>query len=177
MKIGIISDTHNHTANLQKAASYFNKNDISLVIHCGDWTSPQTLKALKDLKAPVKGVLGNCDTDSAVYLHQLKYEWPKLKIKLELFEPFLEIQADSRQIAATHGDNEKLLEKLIRSSKYDLVCCGHLHKPLIKKEGKTVVVNPGSLAGFYGRDVRIEILPTFAVYDTQKKVAQLIKLK
>ena len=177
MKIGIISDTHNNIRNLEKAIDYFNQKKMALVIHCGDWTSPETLKVLKDLEVPLKGVMGNCDTLPDVYLYKMLKEWNDYHFNVELFEEMLETEVDNKKIAATHGDNEELLRKLINSGRYDLVLSGHLHKALIKKEGKTLTVNPGSLAGYEGREIRREINPTFAVYDTEKGVAEILKIK
>ena len=36
MKIAIVSDTHNNWPNFQKAIDWINKEDIQLILHCGD---------------------------------------------------------------------------------------------------------------------------------------------
>ncbi|MBU2025763.1 MAG: metallophosphoesterase [Patescibacteria group bacterium] len=177
MLIGVISDTHNHLENLKLAINYLNKIKVALVIHCGDWTSPSTLKPVFKLKAKLKGVLGNCDTAVSVYNHKLEYEWKPKKNNIELFDKKLTVEVDGKKIAATHGHDQELLQKLIQCHKYDLVCYGHFHKAKIIKDNHTLAVNPGSIAGFYGRQIRLEIMPTLAIYDTRKSIAEIIKLK
>ena len=62
MKIGILSDTHNHTQNLQKALSIFRSRGISMLIHCGDMTSPNTAELLTGFQ--VIAVTGNMDMNT-----------------------------------------------------------------------------------------------------------------
>jgi len=61
MLVGIISDTHNNLAGLQKAIRILKEQKIEMLIHCDDWVSPFTLeffdKQMKDLKFPSKVLL------------------------------------------------------------------------------------------------------------------------
>ena len=175
MKIGIISDSHNQLENFGRAINYLHSAKVGLVIHCGDWTNPATLEILKKLKIPLKGVLGNCDTKMEVYQYKLDRELKPLNIDIELQDSFLETEADGKKIAVNHGDNESLLLELIHSEKYDLVCCGHTHRAKIDKVGRTLVVNPGSIAGFYNINPPVKITPTLGIYDTDKGIAEIIK--
>ncbi|MEA3273386.1 MAG: metallophosphoesterase [Patescibacteria group bacterium] len=175
MKIGIISDSHNQLENFERAISYLHSVKAGLVIHCGDWTNPTTLEILKKLKIPLKGVLGNCDTEMEVYQYKLERELKSLIPDIELQDSFLETEIDDRKIVITHGDNESLLLKLIHSEKYDLVCCGHTHRAKIDKMENTLVVNPGSIAGFYNINPPVAITPTLGIYDTSKGIAEIIK--
>ena len=61
MKIGIVSDTHNNIELAQKAIKIFEKNNVDLIVHAGDITSPKMLGLFKDFKC--KFVLGNGDID------------------------------------------------------------------------------------------------------------------
>ncbi|MCX6797241.1 MAG: metallophosphoesterase family protein, partial [Candidatus Doudnabacteria bacterium] len=56
------------------------------------------------------------------------------------------------------------------SQKYDFVFHGHTHKPWQETIGKTIIINPGTLAGLFNK-------ATFAVFDTETKKAQLILLE
>jgi predicted phosphodiesterase len=57
MKIAIVSDTHNNRANFKKAIDWIKKDPpsgvagkISLILHCGDISSQETIdKAKKEL--------------------------------------------------------------------------------------------------------------------------------
>ena len=40
MKIGIISDSHDHVDNIRRAVSVFREASVELVIHAGDIVSP-----------------------------------------------------------------------------------------------------------------------------------------
>ena len=42
MKIAIVSDTHGNVANFKKAVIWLNKEDIKLILHCGDIGSPES---------------------------------------------------------------------------------------------------------------------------------------
>jgi uncharacterized protein len=44
LKIGIISDTHDDIENVQEAINIFNKNEVNLVIHTGDYISPRVIQ-------------------------------------------------------------------------------------------------------------------------------------
>lgn len=40
MLVGIITDTHDNLAGIQKAIQIFKEQKIEMLIHCGDWVSP-----------------------------------------------------------------------------------------------------------------------------------------
>ena len=61
MKIGIISDSHDHRDNIIKAVKYFNDENVGMVIHAGDIVSPFTEKEFKKLESKMKAVFGNND--------------------------------------------------------------------------------------------------------------------
>ncbi len=175
MEIGIISDTHNQLENFERAVSYLNSKRVDLVIHCGDWTNPSILEVLEKMEAPLRGVLGNCDTELEVYQHKLKHDFKKLNLDVEFYTPYLELEIGGKKIVAIHGDNESLLLELINSEKYDLVCCGHTHRARINKVRHTLVVNPGTIAGFYNINPPVKTAPTLGIYDTLKGIAEIIK--
>ncbi len=58
MKIGILSDTHDDIENVQEAINIFNKNEVNLVIHAGDYTSPGVIQEFQKLRSKLIGVLG-----------------------------------------------------------------------------------------------------------------------
>jgi uncharacterized protein len=63
MKVGVISDTHDQIENILKAVELLNQEKVELVVHCGDWVAPFTLKFYHALKCPIKGIFGNNDGD------------------------------------------------------------------------------------------------------------------
>ena len=74
MKIGVISDTHDHLTNISKAIKIFNERNIDVLIHCGDFVSPFTFRVFDDLIPSIKnnfyGVFGNNDGDR-VFLKEI----------------------------------------------------------------------------------------------------------
>ncbi len=63
MKIAIMSDTHDHIANLRSAFTEIRKHGAEAIIHCGDFVSPFMVEELASLGLPVYGVFGNNDGD------------------------------------------------------------------------------------------------------------------
>ena len=103
MLIGIISDVHDNLRHLDKAIQYFNKQNIDILLHAGDWSAPFTLEMYKQLKCPVKGVLGNADPDIEKFKYQLQNLFQGLE--LELSERFLDLKLDNKRIAVFHGND------------------------------------------------------------------------
>ncbi|MFA5925480.1 MAG: metallophosphoesterase [Parcubacteria group bacterium] len=175
MKIGIISDVHDNLRHLQKAIEFFNKEKISLLVHCGDWDAPFSLRAYLALKCPIRGVMGNGDPDIQKYLYQLQNIEMLKDLDLSLSSRFLEFSIEGIRFGVFHGDDENMNACLTESQMFDVLCLGHTHKPLIGQKGKTLVVNPGSLIGYMAET---GIQPaTVALYDTATKKAEIIDLK
>lgn len=136
MKIGIISDTHDHHSNVIKAIRIFNKRRVKYVLHAGDIVSPFTARAFADLKkAKFIAVFGNCDGEK---IH--------LKSAIEgfggeVYDNAYNSRIENRKIFMTHRPDA--IEEVAASSRYDLVIYGHTHRRDIRTVGKTLIVNPG----------------------------------
>lgn len=164
MKIAIASDSHDNIPNIQKFLNFINKNEVEMIIHCGDIAAGSVIE--KELgpkfKKPIHFVYGNVA------------DREHLKIKSELFEHVTchedtgEIEVDEKKIAFNHYPDQA--RKLAASGKYDLVFYGHSHEPWEKQIGKTKMLNPGTLAGMFNK-------ATFAIYDTVTDKAELILLE
>lgn len=172
MLVGIISDVHDNLRHLNKAIRYFNDKHIDILLHCGDWDMPFTIEIYKELKCPIKGVLGNGDPDIEKFQYQLQNKFKDLD--LELSERFLDLTLDNKRIGVFHGNDKNLIKVIIESQLFDLFCHGHTHKPKIEKINKTLVVNPGSLVGVYLPDKNAPV--TVAIYDSKSNNAETISL-
>ena len=136
MKIGIISDTHDHHTNVIKAVGIFNEKQVKYVFHAGDIVSPFTAKAFADLRgAKFIAVFGNCDGEK-IHLKETIEGFGG-----EVHDSFYNGQIANRKIFMTHRPD--VIEEVAASSKYDLVIYGHTHRQDIRTAGKTLVVNPG----------------------------------
>jgi putative phosphoesterase len=146
MKIGVLSDTHNHLENLRRALAVFESQDISTLIHCGDFTGVEIAQAMQGFR--VIGVFGNGDAASGEIRRVL------LEQNLESYAGLLfRGEIGGSRIAVVHGHMPALLEELVRSQEYEYVFQGHSHQHGEELVGNTRVINPGALGGLH-RDQR-----------------------
>lgn len=161
MKLAIISDSHDNLATIKKALQIINKEKIETLLHCGDICSPSTLKTiLEGFKGNVHIVFGNVDGDYFKTKDLTLKNSPNFKAWGDLGE----MKIDGKNIAFLHSP--QFAKELAVTQKYDLVFYGHTHKPWKEKIGKTILVNPGNLAG-------IIFKATFALYDTENDKLEL----
>lgn len=140
MRIGILSDTHNQTTNLQNALRFFEQHRVHTLIHCGDMTTVETAQFLCNFH--VIYVFGNGDFLSGEIRATLKgfdqNNFGGLSFAGEL---------SGKQIGAMHGHFPADLDLMIRCQKYDYIFTGHTHRRKDEKIGKTRLINPGALGG------------------------------
>lgn len=145
MRIAIISDTHDNLATIKKIIDWLKKENIKLILHCGDVTTQETMDEIKkSFKGKVIFVKGN------------------MEIGLEDLPEIEKIVLDNKRIAFCH--KPELARELAKTGEYDIVFYGHTHKPWEEKietsaGGSCRLINPGEAAGQINK-------PTFAVYDT-----------
>jgi hypothetical protein len=159
MIIGIISDTHDNLDNLEKVLEIFNDRKVEHIIHAGDFTSPFTARVLKQFKGDFTGIFGNNDGDR-IFLRKMFQDriYP---------QPYV-FKLNNRKIVVMHEPD--VVDALADSGHFDLVIYGHLHEPVMRRVGKTLVVNPGEVGGWlYGK-------PTAAVADLETMEAEIVEI-
>lgn len=161
MKIGIISDTHDHLDNIKKAMELFKEEQISYLIHCGDFVAPFTLPLLSQLNIPFLGVFGNNDGERLLLRERAK-DIGEIKVQ----PAFLELEG--KKIVVMH--ELALQTALAKSGEFDVVLVGHTHKAEIIEEGRTLIINPGECCGWLTNRA------TIAVLDLSTMSARLIEL-
>jgi putative phosphoesterase len=139
--IGIVSDTHDNLDAIRKAVEFFNSQEVSLVLHAGDFVAPFTVREFKNLKCKMLGVYGNNDGERKGL--EIAYS----EIGAEIKE-FVETEVQGKKIALYHGTVTDFLNALIGSGDYAVVVRGHTHVPEIKQQGKTLIINPGEGCGY-----------------------------
>lgn len=176
MKLAIISDTHNNSKTLQKAAKWMNENGVERIIHCGDISSPDFLLEMSAAfhKKIIDAVFGNADYDKE-NMEQLVKDGKISNIVLHGDSG--QIKISSNKIFLTHY--KKVARAVALTGNYDLVFYGHTHFPWEEKidcavqtcmdgDGRSIcrMINPGNLAGMIYK-------ATFAVYDFEKEKLEL----
>jgi len=137
MRIAIVSDTHDNWANFKKALDWIKKENIQMILHCGDISSQEIISDAKKIFEDIRFVKGNADFD---------LDAPN----------FLELEIENKKIFFTHFPAEA--KKATESGKYDVVFYGHTHRPWEEKIGQCRMINPGELAGHFYK-------PTFAIFN------------
>ena len=165
MLIGIIADTHDNLPMVEKAVKRLNAENVALVLHAGDYVSPFVIPKFKALNAKLIGVFGNNDGEHE-FLKKRFSECPNCEIRGR----FAEVNAEGFKIALLHGEETELLDALISCGGFDAVVHGHSHANVSRRNGKTLVVNPGEVCGYLTGKA------TFALLDTAKREARIVDL-
>lgn len=142
MKIMILSDSH--SMNKSTLVSILDSQQVDYYIHCGDIFMSYDALSLRNFYI----VKGNNDFSNL----------PK-----ELL-----ITLDNKKIFITHGhtyDVEYTTDNLINKGlevAADIICYGHTHAPLVKRDSGILIINPGSVT--YPRGGYLET--TYCILDT-----------
>lgn len=166
MRIGIISDTHDSERRVRTTVDRFNRADVDLVLHAGDYVSPFVVPWLAELTVPLVGVLGNNDGDRDLLAQRFAEHQ-----HFDLRGDFARIEADGAVTALLHGHQRELLDALVGSGGFDYVVRGHSHRAGTERHGRTLLVNPGTASGILAQD------PTAAILDTASGSVELLVLR
>lgn len=138
MRIGVVSDTHNHLPNTRRIVALFNDAGVERVVHTGDITQAKTLRALSDLRAPLYAVYGNND------LERESLEAASRELDIHLVDPPLHLTWAGRRIVVVH-DPLDLHPGLL--GRVDVAIHGHDHRHREERIDGTLLFNPGECAG------------------------------
>ncbi len=162
MKLGFFADTHDNLPMIKKAIDFFNKEEVDLVLHLGDFVSPFFLKGLNDLRSKLVAIFGNNDGDKLMLAKRF------CEKGYDLFSPPHTLEMDTQKILMLHEPFE--LKALSKSGEYRIIAYAHTHIPEIKRERETLIINPGECGGWlYGRS-------TIACADIESLKGEIIDL-
>ncbi len=151
MKIGVLSDTHNNIENLRTALDLFKRENIDTIIHCGDLTEVEIVKAMQGFH--VICVFGNGDIATGEIRAAL------LEINPENYASMVFTgRIGGARVAAAHGHLQGAVEELVHSGEYDYVFKGHSHQHKEERFGFTRLINPGALGGLHREDRQVCIV-------------------
>lgn len=163
MILAVCSDVHDNIWALEKAMPRLAQAEA--VIFCGDFCAPFTLVQLGEGTAgrPVHVVWGNNDGDRWLLTRNAAAHG-----HLTLHGEFAFMELGGLRVAATHYP--EIAEGLVRSGRYDLVCCGHDHTARQEQVESCTLLNPGEIMGRFGRS-------TFAYFDTETRQGELVEIE
>ena len=138
MKIGIISDTHDNLELTKKACDIFRGKKVDVLIHAGDFTSPEIIRLFKEFSC--KFVVGNADSDIGTLNKECENSG------MECLKESCEINAGEKKILVIHGSVVPVFREAVASGKYDYIIKGHTHYFEDYIRNNVRVINPGSLS-------------------------------
>jgi hypothetical protein len=159
--IGILSDTHDNLTLVREAVRLFNNAGCDLVIHAGDFVAPFTVDELRNLRAPVKAVYGNCDGEKAGLALAFRGMG-------EIREAPLAFLQSGLRVCVCHLDAP--VSRYAASRSYDIVVYGHTHRPLVESRDGVLLINPGEAGGW------LRGKSTVALLDPAARTADIITL-
>jgi putative phosphoesterase len=136
VRIGVVSDTHNHLPNVRRIVELLNAARVDRVVHTGDITQAKTLDALAGLEAPLLGVFGNNDLERAAL------EAAAARHGFVFSDGPLRALWAGRRIVVVHDPRE--LEGL---PGLEVALHGHTHRLTVERGPGRLVFNPGECAG------------------------------
>jgi putative phosphoesterase len=152
VRVGLISDTHDHVIRIREATALLNRASIDIVLHAGDYCAPFAVRELAALDAPLHGITGNNDGD----IYQLARAFSEIGARME--SQWWETELRGRKILVMH--EPRGIHDIAAAQTYDLIVFGHTHERDERRIGSTLVVNPGEVCGW------VSGIASLAVYDT-----------
>lgn len=107
------------------------------MIHCGDVGSESVLDQLAG--TPAAFVWGNTDCDRAPLARYAQL------LQIRCLDDFGELDLAEKRFAITHGDDLRLVRRIIDQQQHDYLLVGHTHQTSDRREGRVRVINPGAL--------------------------------
>lgn len=146
MKLCIVSDSHDNRQLLKAAVEDAKQRGAQAVLHCGDVVAPTALRVLQPIGLPVHVIHGN-NTGDTYAMFMLAQE-PDSVVFYHGQDAGIEL--GGRRIFMVHYPH--YAHAMAVTGDWDMVCCGHDHRAAIDhidniKKGKTLMVNPGTVAG------------------------------
>ncbi len=148
MRLGILSDSHDHELSLEEAFKRFAQHGVKRVLHAGDLCAPFMIDLLEKLAGAyaverVDVVFGNIDDR---YRTTLRATAAK---RVVLHGDLMQEEIEGRRVIMQHYPEPA--EVFFANGEYDLVVYGHTHRKDIREEAGRFLINPGEILGRLGR--------------------------
>ena len=162
MKIAVISDTHDHLENVERAVAAAHGLGANLLLHCGDICSPFVVDRLARFRGRTHIVFGNNDGD---HLTIARTAAKFSGVTVHHHAGFIETEGGI--VAFTHYP--EFGRGLAATGDYAAVFSGHTHRRMSELVGGTPHLNPGEVMGLLER-------PGCIVFDLARGEAEHIEL-
>jgi len=134
-----MSDSHDNRDAVRDAVRLFNDAECRMVLHAGDFVAPFAAGELAALRCPVTAVFGNCDGEKAG-LERTIADFGKI------LAPPHDFLYEDRRFLLTHTPFSNRFH--VASGRYDVLIYGHTHRSEVRREGGTLIINPGETGGW-----------------------------
>lgn len=161
MRVGLLSDSHDHVLRIREAAALLNRLEVEVVLHAGDYCSPFAVRELDRVEAPIHGILGNNDGDVLALGRAFA------EIGARLAHQWWETELDGRRLLVMH--EPRGIDVLAAAGAHDVIVYGHTHERDERRVGGTLVVNPGEVCGWLGG------IGSLAVYATDRHEVEFVE--
>lgn len=142
-----MADSHDDRLKISQAVELFNRENVDLVLHAGDFVSAATAVEFQRLKAKLIGVLGNGEEDLPTMCRSFAGIG-------KIYRGFHEMEIGGRRVALMH---QRGAVAVSAGKSYDVIVYGHTHHLHIDP-GPPLVVNPGECCGRLGDKSTVVII-------------------
>ncbi len=164
MRVGLISDTHDHLGMVEKAFHLFEEEGVETLVHAGDWIAPFTARRFEPFGGRLFGAYGNNDGELMGLSRAFREMNAVVKGEMTEFE------LEGERAAVMHGTYPTLVDALSKSQSFRFIITGHSHVASVERVGEALLVNPGEACGYlHGR-------PTVGILDTCERDAIIHEL-
>lgn len=139
MRLGVIADTHDATEVVARAIDVFRARGVTVVVHCGDITTPATARRFEEFE--FHAVLGNNDEPHAEALADTIAGFGNGSAFHGLFA---DLEFAGRRFGVLHGVVERAVYEYAEEGSFDYVLHGHYHEQTEEQVSGTTVINPGA---------------------------------
>ena len=147
MIVGLVSNTNGRSDAMAAAVAALRDRGADLIVHCGDVGARQVLDEMAKMDAAF--VWGDRDKDR---MGLMRYAHSR---SVSCFGMLGEFEVSDKRLVIVHGDDKKLLKKIVDEQQYHYLLCGHELTAEDRTVGKMRIINPGPLHGGAARSAAL----------------------
>lgn len=167
MIFGVLSDIHDNLRCLETALKRFSDEKAEALVFCGDFCSPFAAKMLAEFGLPVHAVFGNNDGDR-FHIREVCAGFSNIKFYGEYIGDMdSQLTLGGLKIGVSHYPF--YAKTMIKTGWYDCVFYGHNHQAEKQKFGNALLLNPGEVAGIFGKS-------SIGIIDTVSRSSVIVEL-